>query len=143
MRKIKHILARKEKLQGEYNALIGCGHKATVSHWRKTIEVMESIEVNLNKFAKVTPRAFAPHRLWKRSIRVMESCDIATDKTHIQPYHALHIERHIPESDWQHWVDECEKEGWSVKDLKEKIAVANLNGAASKAQLTTGVKLLK
>jgi len=30
MRKIKHILTQKEKLQGEYDALMSCADKATV-----------------------------------------------------------------------------------------------------------------
>jgi len=38
MRKIKHILERKEKLQGEYDALIKCVDKATVKKWRDTIK---------------------------------------------------------------------------------------------------------
>jgi hypothetical protein len=42
MRKIRHILANAERLKGEYDALIRCADKATVSRWRQAIAVMES-----------------------------------------------------------------------------------------------------
>ena len=42
MRKIKHILDQEEKLRGEYNALMSCAHKSTVSQWRGAIEVAEA-----------------------------------------------------------------------------------------------------
>lgn len=46
MRKIKHILAKKEKLAGEYDALMRCADKSTVSRWRKAIRVMDAVEIS-------------------------------------------------------------------------------------------------
>ena len=40
MRKIKHILAQKDKLVGEYSALMNCADKSTLKTWREAIEVV-------------------------------------------------------------------------------------------------------
>ncbi len=44
MRKIRHILANAERLKGEYDALMRCAEKNTVSAWRRAIEVMDAVD---------------------------------------------------------------------------------------------------
>jgi len=89
MRKIKHILARKEKLAAEYSALISCADKSTLKTWRESIEVMDEVEISqpLNKYE------------------------------HLQPWHAVVIRRLTAKHRWGHWVDACEREGWTVPEL--------------------------
>lgn len=43
IRRIKHILTNAEKLKGEMSALTNCVEKNTVSSWRRSIEVMDSL----------------------------------------------------------------------------------------------------
>jgi len=93
MRKIKHILDREEKLQGEYNALISCGHKATVSHWRKIVDVMDTVggTTNILSLKLVTPN------------------------------HLLIIGYGLPEKEWSRWVERCEKDKLTVVDLRSAL----------------------
>ena len=53
MRKVRLILAQKERLQGQYAALTRCVNKGTVSKWRRAIELME--KVALTQLEHVTP----------------------------------------------------------------------------------------
>jgi hypothetical protein len=88
MRKIRYILANHERLKGEYDALMRCADKATVSHWRRALEVLES----LNGF------------------------DIET--VHTQPSHATEIARHAPRETWPAWVERCERQQLTVAQLR-------------------------
>ena len=48
MRKIKYILANAERLKGEHDALIRCSTKQAREQWRRAIDVMESINGQVN-----------------------------------------------------------------------------------------------
>ena len=43
MRKIQHVLKNAERLKGEYDALMRCADKSTVSTWKKVIDVLHCI----------------------------------------------------------------------------------------------------
>jgi N6-adenosine-specific RNA methylase IME4 len=43
MRKIRRILAERERLKGEYEALMRCADRTTVSTWKRAIEVMDAV----------------------------------------------------------------------------------------------------
>lgn len=95
-----------DKLRGQYNALMKCSKRQTKESWENTIKVMDQCQIS------------------------------GTDNKykHLQPSHAVEVQRLTPSHRWQYWVDRCEKYKWSVKVLKEKIAVANLDGAVGKAR---------
>lgn len=56
MRKIQHILANMTRLKGEYEALMRCADKSTVSKWRKVGQVMDA--VSISKLQHVQPAHF-------------------------------------------------------------------------------------
>jgi len=89
MRKIKHILARKEKLEGEHEALMKCSARTTRLAWEKAIEVMNA-------------------------------CPIS-DKSILQPSHAVEIARLAPSEEWQQWVERCEKAELTVVKLRSEL----------------------
>lgn len=88
MRKIRHILANAERLKGEYDALIRCADKSTVSTWRKAIAVMEAVD----------------------------GLHMSTE--HMQPSHAREIARHAPRETWPSWVERCERQQLTVAQLR-------------------------
>lgn len=91
IRRIKHILEKKEQLKGEFAALTNCADKATLSHWRRSIEVLG--------FLKETPE-------------------------HTQPTHAREIARHSPKESWPEWIESCEKNKWTVAQLRSVLFAA-------------------
>jgi len=46
IRKIKRILEQKEKLKGQYDALMRCADKSTVSRWRHSIAVLDEVAIS-------------------------------------------------------------------------------------------------
>jgi hypothetical protein len=77
MRKIRHILANADRLQGEYAALMRCADKSTVSHWRRAIEVLEAVdgfhmETMQPSHAREIAR-HAPRETWRAWVERCES----------------------------------------------------------------------
>jgi len=71
MRKIKHILERKEKLQGEYDALVRCVDAGTVRKWKATIEVMGALRPTTKDFKHLQPEhEKSPVMLQQRNGRI-------------------------------------------------------------------------
>src|SRR5437762_10705349 len=90
MRKIKKILAEKDRLEGQYAALIRCAKQPTRSAWGRIGEIMEAVS------------------------------DIGSTK--LQPAHALEIARGVRDkASWAWWVQRCDRERWTVKQLREAI----------------------
>lgn len=77
MRRIKHILANQEKLQGEMAALSNCVDRNTLLGWKKAISVMDSVEGDL-KIAHSQPThcriiaSLAPKESWPEWV---QSCE--------------------------------------------------------------------
>lgn len=78
MRKVRHILANAKRLKGEAEALMRCADKATVSGWRRAIEVMEAIGSDIRtvhlrpSHAEVIARS-APRESWPRWVARCEA----------------------------------------------------------------------
>ena len=85
MRRIQHILARQEKLRGEYTALMRCSDKRTRNDWKRSLEVLDACNGLVNQ------------------------------TEHLQPTHATVIARGAPREDWPAWVARCEAERWTIK----------------------------
>jgi len=62
---------------------------------------------------------------WDKAIEVMEACRIS-DTKHIQPSHATEIARHVPKETWGDWVGRCEKNRWTVSELRVNLLAAIL-----------------
>jgi hypothetical protein len=68
MRKIRHILANADRLKGEYDALMRCTTKQMRTHWRRALEVMETL--NGTDICTLTPShateiaRLAPRETW-------------------------------------------------------------------------------
>lgn len=60
---------------------------------------------------------------WRRSIEVMSAVN-CTNMEHIQPTHAVEIARHSPRESWQEWVESCEKNQWTVAQLRSVLLAA-------------------
>jgi len=60
-------------------------------------------------------------------LETSNSCIVTT------PKHLRFIGYGVFESDWPDWVHKSERNGWSVKALKEKIAIANLDDSETLA----------
>jgi N6-adenosine-specific RNA methylase IME4 len=106
MRKIQHILANAERLKGEYDALMRCADKVTVSNWRRAIEVMGALDGSLK------------------------------GTTHIQPTHAREIARNSPRENWGAWVERCEAEQLTVPALRGELLAARATTANETAEKT-------
>lgn len=78
-----------ERLKGEYDALVRCADKSTLSDWRRTIEVMESVD----------------------------GLDIETNLAALTPSHACELARHAPKETWPEWVQRCENERLTVSQV--------------------------
>jgi len=57
---------------------------------------------------------------WRDIVEVMDAVRL-TEPKHIQPTHFSHIHRLTKKNQWQHWVDTCEREGWTVPEFKAKL----------------------
>lgn len=108
IRKIKHILENMDRLKGEHDALIRCSAKNTRSNWRRTIEVMDSLA----------------------------GSHMGTNLKHIQPSHAREIARLAEKEDWPQWVQDCEKTGWTVSELRGELLKATTEEAQQQAAKT-------
>jgi hypothetical protein len=91
MRKIQKILAG-EGLPGEYGPLVDCVSPGAVSNWRTALKVMDAIQISEKKFK------------------------------HVQHSHAEEIGRRVKDpGQWGHWVKKCEKEKWTVVQLRHHL----------------------
>ena len=92
MRRIKRILDGKVKLPGASAALKRCVTGGAISNWRKAIEVMDAVQISEHK------------------------CK------HVQQSHAEEIGRRVKDRDqWAEWVKRCEKNKWTVVQLREQL----------------------
>lgn len=77
MRRIQRILAEKERLRGEYEALMRCAAKQTVSAWRRSLAVMEEVGiVNGTRFQPthaVEIARLAPRQEWASWVKRCEA----------------------------------------------------------------------
>ena len=88
IRRIKHILENAGRLKGQMAALTNCADKSTVSTWRKSIAVLDAVDLS------------------------------QLSLEHTQPSHAREIARHSPKESWPEWVESCEKNKWTVAQLR-------------------------
>lgn len=70
---------------------------------------------------------------WRRSIEVLDSCDITTVE-HVQPSHATVIARLSPKESWPEWVASCEREKWTVAQLRSVLMAAKASITHESAQ---------
>ena len=98
MRKIRAILSKKEKLKGEYEALMNCSSEGTGTRWDRVIDLMEAVEKNITVFF------------------------------HMQPTHAVEIARGASRDKWLQWVQSCEDGKWTVKELRARLKASHFNG---------------
>ena len=78
MRKVKYILANAERLKGEAEALMRCSDKATRSHWRRAIDVMEAVGFDIETGHVLPSHAteiarHAPRESWPRWVARCEA----------------------------------------------------------------------
>jgi len=57
-------------------------------------------------------------RGWKRVMEVLAVLDIQHDFGHVASSHADEIARHAPKECWPEWVESCEKNKWTVAQLR-------------------------
>jgi site-specific DNA-methyltransferase (adenine-specific) len=78
MRKIQHILANAERLKGEYDALMRCADKSTVTSWRRALEVMAACN-GVHMYTHLQPShareiaRHAPREAWSTWV---ERCEV-------------------------------------------------------------------
>ena len=77
MRKIKRILEQKEKLKGQYDALMRCASRTTIIDWRSSIEVMDHCRICDSEFIQPSHmREIARHaerKTWQRWVNKVET----------------------------------------------------------------------
>jgi 16S rRNA G966 N2-methylase RsmD len=95
MRKIHKILAEQDKLKGQYEALSRCGAKKTFADWELQAEVVQQVgEADIQQLQ------------------------------HVQPSHLTVIGRGVTRSRWTEWVKRCEREKWTVPQLRKEIKLS-------------------
>lgn len=94
IRRIKRVFANPEKYPGEVAALLNCNTKQTRTAWNRTIEVMDVCGTDIGTFE------------------------------HLQPSHAVEIARQSPKESWPEWVESCEKNKWTVAQLRSVLLAA-------------------
>jgi N6-adenosine-specific RNA methylase IME4 len=57
---------------------------------------------------------------WRRAIEVMEAVQLI-ELRRFQPTHAMEVARRSPREDWPTWVERCEREGWTVVELRQEL----------------------
>lgn len=57
---------------------------------------------------------------WKRAIEVLETVQIS-ELEHVQPSHATEIAQKAPRDSWPEWVEDCEREKWTVQELRGRL----------------------
>lgn len=76
LRKIQRILTQKEKLKGQYDALIRCVDKSTVSTWRKAIDVMNTVDLSqLEHIQPTHMREIARHATREDWQKYVDKCE--------------------------------------------------------------------
>lgn len=75
---------------------------------------------------------------WRKAIEVMDTVGIS-QLEHVQPSHALLINRHTSRESWAEWINSCETNRWTVAQLRSVLLAAKASTTHKAAQSSAPV----
>lgn len=101
---------------------------------RKIKHILENSERLKGEFAALTNCADkSTVSTWRKSIEFESTVDIC-QLQHMQPSHGREIVRHAPKEAWEEWAQSCEKNKWTVAELRSVLLSAKAAQTRTEAE---------